>query len=464
MNKFDVALDYLSNEPYEFICEYVLKSHLTGIRPTSQQKRVLDALPRSIENGEIIAVKSGHGTGKTALASWIILWFMFTRPFSLIPCTAPTQHQLFDVLWKELSIWHGKSMFKDLFEWRPTSFIHKKYSATWKAIARTAKDPEGLAGKHAEQMIFMIDEASGVESNIFETVMGTQTQASNAIIMFSNPTKTSGFFHELFTNVNMAHRVLRFTFSSKESTNVKPEFVQQIIDMYGEDSDEYRVRVLGEFPIAEFDTLIPYDLVENASRRQIIRPPRDQYEYVELGIDVARFGDDKTECFSRINNVIETEFTIHKSDLMYIVAKTMETINAKYKGKQIIINVDDTGVGGGVTDRLREHLRNDLFRGVVNAVNNGSSPNDPRFLNLVTEMWYFMKKWLATGRIPEDNELMKQLCNRKKSMTSAGKNVLERKEQMKARDLASPDKADAAILTLFSLVHKVKKGKRCFIC
>lgn len=454
------ALIYYSEHPYEFVCDFIDFTSLPIKKPTFQQKQVLDTVPIAIKENKHIAVKSGHGTGKTATESWIILWAMATRPEPIIPCTAPTERGLFDVLWKELSKWHDRFLLKNMFEWTRTRFQHKIKSQTWFATARTSNKPENMQGFHAEHLIFIVDEASGVMPEILEAIEGSQTQSGSIIIYFGNPTQIAGGFYDAFNTKRAFYYT--FTFNSEDSPLVKKEYYEQIAAKYGRDSDFYRVRVLGEFPQAEPDTLIPLNIIESSIIKKIEERP---YEIVEIGADIARFGDDESDVYSRINDEIKEECTFHKRDLMYVTGQIVQVIKKYHDTKTVIVNVDDTGLGGGVTDRLNELVSQGVIRAEICGVNNGSRAFDSdTYQNLGTEMWFFMKEWLKTGKIPNDNDLVAQLSSRKYKISSSGKNMLEPKDMMKKRGLTSPDRADGAILTLRSLISGFSEGNRAFAC
>lgn len=452
-------LDYYNTHPYEFVVD-ILKA-----KPSSQQKSILDAIPKAIKDRKGIAVKSGHGVGKTCLAAWIVHWFMSVKHHPKIPCTAPTQHQLYDVLWPEIKKWQLKSVYGNNFLWTATKFCMKSNSEMSFAVARTSNKPEGMQGFHAQNLLFIADEASGVDAEIHEVVEGSQTQEGSIYIMLGNPTQLSGGFFDAFHSKRPFYDC--FTLSTLDTAAERPDIADpnygpKIAAKYGDDSDIYRVRVLGEFPLAETDTLIRLDSVEKAVAREIKQEP---YEVVELGVDVARFGDDETAIFSRIGNIIKKEKILHKRDTMYVSGEVAIIAKQYHSTKTIIINVDDSGVGGGVTDRLKELVENGELRATINGVNNGSRAfMSELYINLGTEMWFFMKQWLKTGSIENDLDLIAQLSTRRYKINSTGKNQLERKEEMKNRGLTSPDRADGAILTLFSLMHATpKESNRSYI-
>lgn len=146
------AILYFKDHPVEFTQE-VIKAE-----PDETQKEVMN----SVVTNKRTSVRSGHGIGKSAVLSWLVLWFMCTRPFPKIPCTAPTKHQLHDILWAEIAKWISKDRnnLRNEIEWTQEKLYMKKYPENWFAVPRTATQPDALQGFHAEHILFIIDEAS----------------------------------------------------------------------------------------------------------------------------------------------------------------------------------------------------------------------------------------------------------------------------------------------------------------
>jgi phage terminase large subunit len=425
------AIAYYFDHPYEFVVDIV------GVTPTPQQSAVLQALPHH----KTIAVKSGHGIGKTSLESWIIMWFMFTRPYCKIPCTAPTQHQLYDVLWSELSKWIGKSKIAGFFEWTQTHVYNKQDPHNWFAVARSSNKAENMQGFHADELLFIIDEGSGVPQDMMEVIEGALTNEGAYCFMAGNPTQLSGTFYNAF-HKDKAHWTT-FSFSCLDSPLVTPAYVARMTAKYGAGSDIYKVRVLGEFPDVADDTIVKFSDVEQAIVNQATPDPS---EPVHLGIDVARYGNDKTVIVVRQGLSVLKLSTYAKKSTMETVGYAMLELKAHPRASSCHVWVDDSGVGGGVTDRLRE-LTDDDPRIFITGVNNGASSSKPEdYANLGAELWYNMAQSISGWDIPDDEELVGQLTTRKYFMTSRGQIALEPKDAMKTRGLDSPDKADALSL------------------
>ena len=288
MSMSEEAILYYAEHPVHFV------EDLIGVTPDEQQAKIL----QSVADNPMTSVRSGHGIGKSAVEAWTVIWFMATRPFPKIACTAPTQHQLFDILWAEVSKWlrHAPALEKE-FVWTKEKVYLKGYPEEWFAVARTATKPDALQGFHADDILYIIDEASGVKDNIFEPVLGALSTPGARLLMCGNPTQLSGFFYESHTKNRASYKT--FHVDGRKSGRVSQEFIDTIIRMYGEDSDVFRVRVAGEFPKAEADVFIQLSLVEKSIMTEF--SPRKTPNTIRSGCDVARFGDDTTVIGSKID-------------------------------------------------------------------------------------------------------------------------------------------------------------------
>lgn len=444
------AIDFYYDHPVEFF-EDILRVKLTG-----QQEEILNKIPQAIKEKKNIAVRSGHGVGKTFVESGIIIWFLTTRYKAKCIATAPTQTQLYDILWSELSKHNDRSLLREYFEMTASRFAMKASSADWFAIARSTNKPENFQGHHGSSMIFVIDEASGVDDEIMEVIEGACTEEGNIMIMFGNPTKLTGGFYEAFNS--KAEFYFTMTMSCLDSSNVSELYPKQIEAKYGVDSDVYRVRVLGEFPNSEEDTIIPMDLINSAMNRDTGDYFEDGLGTIEIGCDVARFGSDETSIYVRRSNYIQKEWISKSNSTMDIVGRIVDFVNRnKEKASQFIINIDDTGVGGGVTDRLREILNSGGMprNTIVNAVNNNNRAKTVKlYKNVITEMWFYMREFLSTGVLEYDDKMFLQLRSRRYGFNSDGRMMVESKDNVKKRGLTSPDRADGMLLTCYSLLGK----------
>lgn len=416
-----------------------------------------------------ISVKSGQGVGKTAATAIIVLWFLTCFPYPRIVATAPTKQQLNDVLWSEVAKWQEKSpILKHILKWTKTYIYMKGYEKRWFAVARTATKPENMQGFHEDNMLFIVDEASGVADAIMEAILGTLSGENNKLLMLGNPTKTSGVFYDSHTKDRSLYKC--HTVNSETVPRVNKTNIESLKRKYGENSNVVRVRVYGEFPLQEDDVFIPLSLIEKS-----IMTDYDEGEpifQIDIGCDVARFGDDKTVIGYRVGRKAEIYKKFHGQDTMK-TAKTiaklgMELIDKHKHIKCIPIKVDDGGVGGGVVDKLRE-LKKDYPKRydwmMVVPVHFGMPIKHKYYNDTTTYMMSVVRELISDvdedGNpkeveliLPNDSDLVGQLSCRKYDFKGNGKQFVESKKDMKERGLSSPDEADCILLVCLPVSKK----------
>ena len=256
-------------------------------KPSSQQRAVLQDIDAGIKD---ISISSGHGTGKSTLLSWVILWVGLFKYDAKIPATAPTAPQLTRLLLPEVRKWREK-LPKELKECVTVKNDSVAFCNNNQCVARTARKeaPEGLQGFHATYLCWIIDEASGVSNTIFEAIEGSLTGNQHLRLLTANPTRTDGYFY------NSQHKNRELwkchTFNAELSENVSRESIERKKKEYGADSDAYRVRVLGRFPRTSSDAVIPMYVIEDAIN---IGEDYNDYGAEVWGLDYADAGDDRT--------------------------------------------------------------------------------------------------------------------------------------------------------------------------
>lgn len=463
------AILYYADHPVEFVEDII------GATPDEEQAKIL----RSVAQNQMTSVRSGHGVGKSTVEAWVVIWFMVTRPFPKIPCTAPTQHQLFDILWAEVSKWlrHNKALADEIV-WTKEKVYMKGYPEEWFAVARTASKPDALQGFHADDVLYIIDEASGVDDSIFEPVLGALSTPGAKLLMCGNPTQLSGFFYESHNKNRSSYAA--FHIDGRKSSRVSQDFVQTIIRMYGEDSDVFRVRVAGDFPLQEDDIFIPLPLVENSIMTEF--SPRKKPDSIHIGCDVARFGDDRTVIGYKIDEKAEFYKKRQGQDTMKTaddIVMLGEMLVQRYRlspdaDDPIPVKVDDGGVGGGVVDRLWQMKRNapeKLWWLEIYPVIFGQRIKHKHYHDSTTYMMSVVKKLLQPydedGHkkpveliLPDDDDLVAQLSGRKYGLTETSKIKVESKDAMKKRGRPSPDEADCVLLLCLPVKPPKKKGVR----
>lgn len=386
------------------------------------------------------SVKSGHGIGKSACLSWLILWLMSTREDCRGVVTANTASQLETKTWPELSKWHRMAINSHWFKWTATKFYQVDSPETWKfdCVPWSEERTEAFAGLHnADSSAVMIfDEASAIPDGIWEVAEGAMTDGEPFWFVFGNPTKNTGRFFECFNRFR--NRWFHVTVDSRTCRITNKRQLQEWIDDYGIDSDFVKVRILGQFPDQGDGQFIDSARISAAMERVA---EEDRNAGYVMGVDIARYGDDESVIVLREGRSLHKNliWKYKDKDLMTLASLVGEKIN-QYKPDQVF--VDETGLGAGVVDRLKQLG----FR--VIGVNFGSAPEDKKlYVNKRVEMWGRMKEWLLGASIPNDDNLFAELRSPEYGFDSLNRFRLETKEEMRSRGLASPDIADALALT-----------------
>lgn len=395
-----------------------------------------------LKPGVRIAIRSGHGVGKTTLLAWVILWGLVCWG-AKVPCTASTRSQLRDALWSEIALWHRRMIepLRSEIEWQAERVVLKGAPNEAFAVARTAvaNRPEALQGFHGESLIFILEEASGIPEAVYQVAEGALSGHGAMVIAAGNPTRTSGFFYDAFHSRRNDWRCVRV--SCADSPRVSPEYIKRMA-RFGVDSSIYRVRVLGEFPRSADDTLIPLEWIERAVNAEV--EPIEGYRPI-WGLDVARFGDDST-CLAKraANHLLEPVIEWRGLDTMQVVGRVKrEWEQAPEALRPHAIMVDAIGIGAGVADRLREIGLPARDVVVSQAARLGVC------YRLRDELWWAGRAWFEAGTacIPDDASLIGELSTPTFSIGSDGLIRAESKDQLKKRGLPSPNRADALLLT-----------------
>lgn len=469
----DNSLSTPSNVFLEFVERYGPPAGIYG--PERMVREVFEVEPdewqiktmRAYAGGErYISVRSCHGVGKTALLAWLTWHMLLTKYPQRTVATAPSRAQLEDALVAEVMIWYAKlpSVLQDMFETKKNRVELKSAPESSYFSARTARieNPEALQGIHSDHVLLIGDEASGIPEEIFEAAVGSMSGHSATTVLTSNPVRTTGLFYETQTRLTSWWRI---KVTAADSLRVSKEFIQQVAETYGEDSNAYRVRVLGEFPKGDDDTIIPFEYIESAQKRDITTSS----EMTEVwGLDCARFGSDANALVRRnrlaVLPLIETWVG---RDLMYTAGRVKHAWDACEPSKRpSAIMIDEIGVGAGVVDRLRE------LGLPVRGINvSETSSIEEQYRNLRTELWFKGRDWLAaknralpehcdcpscgrdnskgaTGAGNHAHQLAVELAAQQYAYTSSGKMAALPKEMMKKIIKRSPNVADAFLLTL----------------
>lgn len=424
--------------------------------PDDWQREILTDIGEKLRSGEVsvqeaiqIAVASGHGIGKSALVSWIILWAISTHEDTKGVVTANTENQLKTKTWAEVAKWYRLCITRHWFEFTATALFSKDpdHEKTWRIdmVPWSERNTEAFAGLHnkGSRILLVFDEASAIPDLIWEVSEGALTDDATEIIWccFGNPTKNTGRFRECFGKFR--HRWATRQIDSRTVAMTNKSQLQKWVDDYGEDSDFVRVRVRGVFPSTSSNALIGPEDVQAAMARHY-REPDYNFAARILGVDVARQGDDSSLIFARQGVVAFKPRQMRIPDTMLVAQAVGQSIQ-KFKPDAVFVDATG-GYGVGVIDALRQTNHTPI------EVYFSGRATDPRYFNKRSEMWFEMAKWIkAGGALPNDPELAEELCAA--TYTFQGdKFRLCDKDDIKSEIGRSPDKADGLALTFASAV------------
>lgn len=370
-----------------------------------------------------------------------------------VVCTAPTSRQLADILWSEISKWVRRSdMLSEEFVVQKDKIYHISNPKEWwcRAVSASVKatkeeQAETLAGFHGDDLLFIVDECSGVPDPVFVPLEGALTQENNRILTIGNMTKSSGYFYDSHFHNELKKTWTRLHWNSELSTNVKASYPVYMANKYGKESNIYRIRVLGEPPLVDDGTYIPLAWAQQCIGNDI---GDSEFNPRYAGVDVARFGDDSSVVLPRKGDLI----------LPWQEYKGMDTVNVAGFVSQAYIDqdlegaaIDEVGIGGAVYDIL---LRRNL-PGLM-AVNVAHAADEPlQFHRLRDQIWGMMREKCMRARysfpnitIPGEQEsygdrIANELSSVQYSFDNNGAVKIESKIQMRQRGVASPNIADA---------------------
>jgi len=450
-------------------------SDIIGFEPDKWQAEAMDDF---IKN-KFLAISTGTGVGKTALLSVLIWFFLSTRPFPKVPCTAPTGHQLFDVLWAELAKWQRQSkLLRESFRWTQKKITFNGHEEEWFAVARTSRpqpgkiSTEALQGFHADNLLFVVDEASGVPDQIMNAVDGAITTPGAHVILTSNPTRRSGYFFRTITDRRLSTEEggsFKIRHVSCEaairSTDRKPMaegmriHIDRAVEIYGRGSDFYRVKVLGLPPLAEAAALITPEQVYEAHLREV--PDSGQ---VFLSCDPARYGDDDTMFYVRKGwNMIDRK-RIQGMDTMQVTKVGMDLVE-QYAPDYYCIDV--IGIGSGIYDRTCElYHEKDLPTSGLMPVHVGEKAiEEDKYYNRRAEIFWNLRAFIDKVAIPFDSEMLdEELTTIKYCWDQKDSKIkLQSKDDIKKELGRSPNDADAFAINFYPLIFQpIKVSEQYF--
>lgn len=458
-----------------------------------------ELIAQSVFKYSITAVKTCNAVGKSFIAARIVVAFLFLHPGSVVVTTAPTWRQVIDVLWREIATTVKLAPYK--LTSKEVTQAGLNLDSDWYAVGLSTKYPENFFGYHADHILVVVDEAGGVPELVFKGVKAITPNANARVLYIGNPTNPDGTFADAFKNP----RIKQFTISAFDTPNFTANNIRDVDDLlklftppegvdelefyatvranlkmpypalidpgviyeryheWGTDSPAWQALVMGEFPSQSELSLIPVDQVMFAmgemdkvdegtgktfAELSGVSIPDGPQEY---GLDMARFGSDRTVLTPRRGGWVQQQISWSKADLVESANKVIQIIDPIETVSTI--KIDDTGNGGGTTDSLN-HQKSDKGIGEpylytvmpFNFAN--SAQNKVKFYDITSELYWNLKIWFSKKKIslPYDKELFNELVGRRWSLVG-GKIKVESKDEYKKRTGGkSPDKSDSLAL------------------
>jgi len=423
----------------------------------SKQNEIL----QSVFDHQHTIVQSCYGSGKSFVAARVALTYLYTHVPSKVIITSSSWTQVEKIIWSEIAAAYAQAQYPLGGKLLTTELEIRK---NWFAIGISPQinvDSEAyrFEGFHSPNVLVIMDQAQGINKKLWNVAKALISNANSRMLVLGNPIHKSGPFYDACMNNDGLWNKIKISAHDipnvQEGKDVVPGLISKLWvenrkQDWGVSHPLYISKVLAEFPEEAEDLIITLGMIEAAKNlTNIVESNKG------IGVDIARFGNDKTVLIYKEGERVKDIQVFLKQDTMMTTGRIIHMMD-KYGVAASCVAVDDTGVGGGVTDRLREQGF------VVQAVNNGSRPDNEQYADRGSELWWAMRKLFEVGNIaiPDHDELISQLVNRKYGVNSKGKIKIESKDDMRKRGAKSPDHADALALAIVAQKGFVNTGPR----
>ena len=465
---------------------------------TPDQSSIIRGLPGRVK------VRAGHNVGKTFVAAVAVVWWYYTRPRAVIVTTAPTERDVIDLLWTEIRVLIRRSGLPSHLSPAAPAMYDPADPEEHLAKGITARKGESFQGRHRPHMLFVFDEDEGIDPvywKVTNTMYKPDKEEGHGWLAIGNPTTTTSqsFAEESLTDLDGQPKWSLYTLSSLAHPNIGAGLLGERVPVpsavsldqikswvaewceavpVGDETEtdiewppgsgqwfrpgpDFESRVIGRRPSASLCAVWSEALFDAAAKRVLVPSHLDR---PELGVDVARFGDDWTEIHGRLGPVS----TFHRAgqgwDTMTTCGRVIEAAtelaerwnddhkhSSRIGWKDVKVKIDDSGVGGGVTDRLCEQ------EGNVIAVNAGTRPDDPtKYVLRRDQLWFALADRARAGLVSFARVDKRTLARMRqqalaviRGIDSAGRRMVESKKDMKKRTGRSPDTMDGVNLAYF---------------
>jgi hypothetical protein len=438
---------------------------------------------QSVVNNKRTIVRSGHGLGKTFIMALIAMWWLCSHwkkgEGCSIVVTSPSAANLSTVFMAQLSKCFGllPKYFRDHFEINAESIYNRTDSKGWRLDLRTARkeNPDAMQGQH--NVLFLIDEWSGVPMEIYRVIEGAMSDEGSRILAIGNPIRRSGWGYQAFTKNKRLWKnyhldaaiyhseaefetdwvdILGLHHQDYNNGRVDPKEIQKWLDISGGDENgyDYRIRVRGEFPMAGKHQFIDLRHIEDCFKNDFYG---EQTKAHTLAVDPATSGGDDIALVHRWGSNLMCIKTWQQADTRKIAYEVRDWLQSEGKAFHFkFVAVDAIGDGKGVYDSLLEMKEGGALRNIDAVFQYKSSyeaNNKERFDRKRDESWQAMKDWFIDDHphfhkdhIIQCEELREELV----SLTfdfRQGRLKLESKVDLRKRGIKSPNIADALAMT-----------------
>ncbi len=446
-------------DSYEYDDPSAFAERRLNIRPWSRQREILRAVARY----QKVAVRSGHKVSKSNSAAILALWWLHRWPDGRVILTAPTGHQVRNILWREVTRLYGRANPPIGGQIFVTPDHGLKMSNGREIIGFSTDKTENMGGFSGAHVLFIVDEGSGVDELIFEAVEGNLA-GGGKLVVFGNPTQTSGVFFDSFHTKRTHWHLIHV--SSEESPNVTgtepavpglatKEWIQEKKTDWGEDSPLYQMRVRGNFATQATNAIIGMGATEAARLRYIdqVAAHIPATGPLSIGVDVAGFGDDESVIWPVRGNRALEPTVLTSMDPVDVAGKVMEVLKAQRTNEEepVTVSIDSIGIGAGVVAALRRQPSESINVVAVNVSETSTvtASDEPGYHRLRDQLWFGLRSWLTSGAIPDDDKLISELLAPVYGFTVDGKYKVEPKAETKKKIHRSPDRADALCLAVY---------------
>lgn len=452
----DAAMRFLYPQPAPYLSNPdIWINEVLGEHVWSKQKEICE----SVVNNKYTAVKACHGPGKSFIASRLGAWWINVHKLgdAFLVTTAPSWPQVQAILWREMRRAHriGKLPGRITLE---CQWYMGEGRTDEELIAMGRKpadyDENAFQGLHARYILIILDEACGIPMSLWTAVKTLATNDNARILAIGNPDDPGTEFAQICKPGTDWNVITISAFDTPNFTGervpedvaeklVTPGWVEERTSDWGEGSPLYVSKILGEFPDISDEYLITPAMIKKGIETEL--PGFDTGRY---GVDIARFGTDKSVVYRNRGGVVRYVDSWGMTDTMQTTGKVNAILMRHHKLKQVPVVVDVVGVGAGVYDRLKEQGYQAVpFSGAERAY------RPDKFKNRRAELYWGFRVLLDEGLIdldPQDLKLQEQLQSIKWWVDSSGRIQIESKEEMRKRGIASPDMADACV---YSTAH-----------